>query len=320
MDQTFQEEGTVNPNIFFKHMLMTREERDLTDVERPAFTSFVLPEAQILTLLDNMICVFKNEPNLLRVEAPVMICGDIHGQYHDLIRVFEMNGYPPLTKYLFLGDYVDRGKYSLETICLLFVLKLKFPEHVYLLRGNHEDESLNRAYGFYDECKRKYNVKVFKLFTEVFKWLPISACVSDKILCMHGGISPDLHYIEDINSISRNIPIPDDGLLCDLLWSDPDKNVTGFAVNDDRGVGYTFGKDAVKALVERNGLDLICRAHQVVEDGYEFFANKKLVTIFSAPNYDNSFDNSAAMLWVNENLVCDIRALVPAIKKFRRSK
>ena len=294
----------LDPSIFFTYMISSRKN-----------ARFVLPEDQIVTLLNNMLCVFKNEENMLTIDAPIIICGDIHGQYYDLIRIFELNGYPPLNRYLFLGDYVDRGKYSIETVCLLFVMKMKFPEHVFLLRGNHEDESLNMTYGFYDECKRKYNTKIFKMFTEVFKWLPVAACVSNKILCMHGGLSPNLHHINNINKINRNVPIPDDGLLCDLVWSDPDKNISGFEENEDRGVSFVFGKDVVADFIKKNDLDLVCRAHQVVEDGYEFFANKKLITIFSAPNYDSEFDNSGAMMSVDQNLVCTIKAIVPLVKK-----
>ena len=121
--------------------------------------------------------------------------GDLHGQYFDLLRLFEYGGFPPDSNYLFLGDYVDRGKQSLETICLLLAYKIKYPENFFLLRGNHECASINRIYGFYDECKRRYSIKLWKTFTDCFNCLPVSAVVDEKILCMHGGLSPDLHQV-----------------------------------------------------------------------------------------------------------------------------
>src|SRR6478609_3645335 len=257
-----------------------------------------LPESYVIALCLQIREVFANENVLLRLKAPIVIAGDTHGQYEDLLRIFEVAGYPPKTRYLFLGDYVDRGKYSVETICLLFALKLKYPDCVYLLRGNHEDASLNRVYGFYDEVKRKYNIKLWKTFVDVFNWMPVSALIEDRILCMHGGLSPDLHNVSQIETIQRPCKIPDSGIMCDLLWSDPEKGIVGFAPND-RGISYIFGADVVQSFTEKNNLDLICRAHQVVEDGYEFFGKRRMITIFSAPNYDNAFTNSAAVLSVD---------------------
>jgi serine/threonine-protein phosphatase PP1 catalytic subunit len=189
--------------------------------------------------------------------------GDIHGQYSDLLRLFEYGGLPPEANYLFLGDYVDRGKQSLETICLLLAYKIKYPENFFLLRGNHECASINRIYGFYDECKRRFNVRLWKVFTECFNCLPVAALIDDKILCMHGGLSPDLTQLDEIKNLPRPTDVPDTGLLCDLLWSDPGKDTTGWGMND-RGVSYTFGPDRVTEFLEKHDLDLICRAHQVV--------------------------------------------------------
>lgn len=250
--------------------------------------------------------IFLRQPMLLELEAPIKICGDTHGQYFDLLRLFEYGGFPPESNYLFLGDYVDRGKQSLETICLLLAYKIKYAENFFLLRGNHECASINRIYGFYDECKRRYNVKLWKTFTDCFNCLPVCAVVSEKIIAMHGGLSPDLQDLAQIQRIPRPTDIPDTGLLCDLLWSDPDKDVHGWGEND-RGVSYTFGVDTVSKFLARHDLDLICRAHQVVEDGYEFFAKRQLVTIFSAPNYCGEFDNAGAMMSVDEALMCSFQ-------------
>eukprot|EP01018_Ginkgo_biloba_P004586 Gb_38626 [translate_table: standard] len=240
--------------------------------------------------------------------------GDIHGQYSDLLRLFSYGGFPPAANYLFLGDYVDRGKQSIETICLLLAYKIKYPENFFLLRGNHECASINRIYGFYDECKRRFNVRLWKIFTDCFNCLPVAALIDEKIICMHGGLSPDLKNLDQIRNIARPIDVPDQGLLCDLLWADPDKDVEGWGEND-RGVSYTFGPDKVTEFLRKHDLDLICRAHQVVEDGYEFFAKRELVTIFSAPNYCGEFDNAGAMMSVNESLMCSFQILTRADKK-----
>lgn len=275
-----------------------------------------LTEAEIKGLIVKSREIFLSQPCLLELEAPIKICGDIHGQYYDLLRLFEYGGFPPEANYLFLGDYVDRGKQSLETICLLLAYKIKYPENFFLLRGNHECASINRIYGFYDECKRRYNIKLWKNFTECFNTMPVAAIVDEKIFCMHGGLSPELHNMEQIRKIIRPTDVPDTGLLCDLLWSDPEEGVNGWGEND-RGVSYTFGGDIVEKFLKRHELDLICRAHQVVEDGYKFFAKRQLVTIFSAPNYCNEFDNAGAMMSVDETLMCSFQILKPALKRQR---
>ena len=213
---------------------------------------------------------------LLELTAPIRIVGNVHGQYNDLLRLFEFGGLPPQSNYVFLGDYVDRGKNGLETICLLLCFKIKFPENFFLLRGNHEVAAINRIYGFYDECKRRYNARIWKPFNEMFDCLPFSAIIEDKILCVHAGLSPELHSLEQLRKIPRPTEIPDAGLLCDLLWSNPDADIRGWGESDHE-YSLTFGEDIVANFLARSGLELICRAHQVVEDGYEFFAQRRLV-------------------------------------------
>ncbi|KAK6139432.1 hypothetical protein DH2020_026818 [Rehmannia glutinosa] len=238
-----------------------------------------LSEAEIRQLCVNARQIFLSQPNLLQLRAPIRICGDIHGQYQDLLRLFEYGGYPPSANYLFLGDYVDRGKQSLETICLLLAYKIKYPDKIFLLRGTMK---MPKSTVFMDE----------------------------KILCMHGGLSPELKQLDQIKEIARPTDIPDNGLLCDLLWSDPDPRIRGWS-ESDRGVSCIFGPDAVAEFLQKNDLDLICRGHQVVEDGCEFFAKRRLVTIFSAPNYGGEFDNAGALLSVDESLVCSFEILKP---------
>eukprot|EP00250_Pteridium_aquilinum_P018455 c24094_g1_i1 orf=310-1284(-) len=273
-----------------------------------------LSEGEIRQLCLTSKTIFMQQPNLLELEAPIKICGDIHGQYSDLLRLFEYGGLPPQANYLFLGDYVDRGKQSLETICLLLAYKIKYPENFFLLRGNHECASINRIYGFYDECKRRFNVRLWKVFTDCFNCLPVAALIDEKILCMHGGLSPELNNLDQIRALTRPTDVPDQGLLCDLLWADPEREISGWGEND-RGVSFTFGADKVNEFLQKHDLDLVCRAHQVVEDGYEFFADRQLVTIFSAPNYCGEFDNSGAMMSVDETLMCSFQILKPAEKK-----
>lgn len=206
-----------------------------------------------------------------------MFPGDVHGQYSDLLRLFEYGGFPPRSNYLFLGHYVDRGKQSLETICLLLAYKIKYPQNFFLLRGNHECASINRIYGFYDECKKRFNVKLWKQFTDCFNCLPVAALIDEKILCMHGGLSPVLHSLNQIKSLPRPSEVPETGLLCDLLWSDPSSDIQGWGENE-RGVSYTFGADRVKEFLQKHDLDLICRAHQV---SYPFYVTFSCVILQS---------------------------------------
>ncbi len=268
-----------------------------------------LKNAEITAVCQAAREVFLSQPTLIELSPPVKIVGDTHGQYQDLLRLFEMCGFPPHANYLFLGDYVDRGKQSLETILLLLCYKIKYPENFFLLRGNHECANVTRGeltcrilmqalsreamcsrfthlpvYGFYDECKRRVNIKIWKTFIDVFNTLPIAAVVASKIFCVHGGLSPSLSNMDDIRRIERPTDVPDYGLLNDLLWSDPSDTALDWEDNE-RGVSYCFGKAVIQQFLGQYDFDLICRAHMVVEDGYEFWNERTLVTIFSAPNY-----------------------------------
>ena len=271
-----------------------------------------ISEREVFTVIDKVYPLIEKEESMLELEPPIYICGDIHGQFYDLLRVFEIFKYPPESKFLFLGDYVDRGKNSLECILLLLCLKIKYPDKIFLLRGNHESADVNRTFGFYDECKRKVSLKIYKKFCNLFNILPITALISEKILCMHGGLSKDLTNINQLKLIKRPTEIPDKGLLCDLVWSDPDNLVSkDFVENKERGISVCFSEEVVEKFTKLNNLDLICRAHQVVEEGYQFFANMKLITIFTAPNYMNIFDNNGGILFVNEDLLCSLHILKP---------
>ena len=275
-----------------------------------------LSEREVFTVIDKSFPIIQNEPSMLELEPPLYICGDIHGQFYDLLRVFDILKYPPESKFLFLGDYVDRGKKSLECILLLLCLKIKYPSRIYLLRGNHESADINRTYGFFDECKRKVSVKIYKKFCNLFNILPFTALVGEKILCMHGGLAYDLKDIEQLKNVKRPTEIPNNGLICDLVWSDPDDYLfVDFGRNNERGISVCFSKSAVEKFNKKNDIDLICRAHQVVEEGFQFFADMKLITIFTAPNYMGEFDNKGGILKVNEDMICSLIILKPNFNK-----
>ena len=239
------------------------------------------------------------------------MCGDFHGQFYDMMRIFEGCGGPSEYGYLVIGDYVDRGKNSLEVVCYLMASKVRYPESFFLVRGNHESTQVSKLYGFYDECKRRYSANLWKDFTSMFNYLPVAAIIEERILCMHGGLSPvmlqkermkaDENGINIINSkIKRPAEVDERGLICDLLWSDPSDNKKQEEWQpNDRGVSFTFGQPIIKKYLEDNDLDMICRAHQVVENGYHFYGDRRLVTIFSAPNYMGEFDNDAGVLAID---------------------
>ena len=274
-----------------------------------------LPPINLPVELMTQLCaaarsLFLRQPTLLELHAPIAVVGDIHGQFADLLRIMEMAGDPSHQNYVFLGDYVDRANMSIETICLLLCYKLKYPENFCLLRGNHECSSINRVYGFYDECKRRYTVKVWRMFCNVFNCLPIAAVIEERVMCMHGGLSPSLESFDQILALRRPTDVPDEGLMCDLLWADPDESMRGWCPNG-RGVSWVFGSDVISRFLRTHDLDLICRAHQVVEDGYEFQCDRQLVTIFSAPNYCDEFDNAGGVLIIGADMCCSFKVLRP---------
>ncbi|EYC19898.1 hypothetical protein Y032_0023g771 [Ancylostoma ceylanicum] len=261
-------------------------------------------EGELMNLCTVARQVFLSQASLIDIEPPVKICGDIHGQYADVLRLLDRAGFPPFVNYLFLGDYVDRGQQNLECIALFFCYKIKYPGNFFILRGNHECSPINRVYGFFEECNRRYqSTRLWLQFQDAFATLPFTALVSGRILCMHGGLSPKLKSMEQLRQITRPIDPPNPSLHIDLLWSDPDSYTKGWASNS-RGVSYVFGPDVVFEMSHILDIELVARAHQVVQDGYEFFANRKLVTIFSAPHYCGQFDNAAAVMNVDENLMC----------------
>ena len=242
----------------------------------------------------------KSEPNVQPVRAPVTVCGDIHGQFFDLVELFKIGGDSPDSNYLFMGDYVDRGYYSVECVTYLMCLKVRYPNRIHLTRGNHESRQITQVYGFYDECLRKYgNSNVWKLFTDLFDYLPISAVVDNSIFCLHGGLSPSVETLDNINQLSRFTEIPQEGPFTDLLWSDPEDRF-GWGMSP-RGAGYILGHDISEQFEHTNKLNLISRAHQLMMNGFNYCHNKHVITIFSAPNYCYRCGNQAAIMEVDEN-------------------
>ncbi|EPR78015.1 Serine/threonine protein phosphatase [Spraguea lophii 42_110] len=261
-----------------------------------------LTSEEIEFVCERAIEVLMTEPNVVYVSTPVNICGDIHGQYFDLLNIFKIIGTPPESKFIFLGDYVDRGENSIETITLLLLLKVMYPERIILLRGNHETREISRIYGFYDEVKKTYGSShIWWLITEVFEFFCLGAIVDGRIFCVHGGISPNLISIHQIQRISRFKKILHKSNVTDLLWSDP-YNENGFAPNK-RGAGYFFGNDVLREFLELNDLTKIIRAHQLIVEGYKIhYEDKSCVTVFSAPNYMYRCGNIGSVCTVFEDL------------------
>jgi len=255
-----------------------------------------LPEQDFLEICDYVIEIFLEEGTVQPVSTPVTVCGDIHGQFYDLLQLFKMGGDVPSSKYIFMGDYVDRGYHSIETFSLLMCLKARYPTRITLLRGNHETRQVTQAYGFYDDCMKRYgNAFPWRKCMEVFDYLPIAAVIDNKVLCVHGGLSPDLKTLDQICTIQRKQEVPHEGPFCDLMWSDPEV-LEGWAVSP-RGAGYLFGHRVTQQFNRINGLELICRAHQLVMEGYKHsFPDQSLVTIWSAPNYCYRCGNIAAIM------------------------
>lgn len=248
--------------------------------------SIFLHLPQILCDID---AYFRKQPSLVDITVPddakFTICGDIHGQFYDLMNIFKINGLPsPTNPYLFNGDFVDRGSFSVECIFTLFGFKLLYPDHFFLSRGNHESYNMNQMYGFSGEVVAKYTNTMSNMFTQVYNWLPLCHCINKRVLVMHGGLfAQDNITLDDLRKIERNRQPPEEGLMCDLLWSDPQpRNGRGFS---KRGVGIQFGPDITEKFCKDNKLDYIVRSHEVKAMGYEVAHDGKCITVFSAPNY-----------------------------------
>jgi len=258
-----------------------------------------LSESEVLSLCDKARAILKEEKNVQPVRVPITVVGDIHGQFHDLKELFRITGKAPETNFLFLGDYVDRGYHSVESVSLVVALKVRYRDRVFIIRGNHESRQITQVYGFYDECLRKYgSVKVWKYFTDLFDFLPLSALIEGQIFCPHAGLSPSIETLDHVRQLDRVQEVPHEGPMCDLLWSDPDERC-GWGISP-RGAGYTFGQDISEQFNHKNGLNLIARAHQLIMEGYQWSQDNNVVTVFSAPNYCYRCGNQAAIMEIDE--------------------
>lgn len=259
----------------------------------------ILDKSDINWLCAASSSLLLSQPTLLRLKAPLVVVADLHGRYIDLLRIFSKFGFPDKVNYLFLGDYVDRGEDSLDIITLLLALKLRFPENLYMLRGNHECELVSSQYGFKDECTRKG--APYKPFILPFDSLPIAAIINDKVFCVHGGLSPAMTSLSDIEDWPRPQELPKEGIINDLTWADPSSSIRQYGPTV-RNTSVTFGVDAANNFMEAFGFKMVLRAHEVVPHGFKFPFGEKVnvMTLFSAPNYYE--ENTGATLVFDENL------------------
>lgn len=334
------EEKTNKPeicNYFIQNLL-----RPKTYTNLPPDAEFIFRNDEIVDLVEQCEEVVKNQPILVRTESPTTIFGDIHGQYSDLMRFFDLWGAPCNPEeeggidmeddysYVFLGDYVDRGNHSLETMCLLLALKVKFPHKIFLLRGNHEDRWINQSFGFYDECELRLGENpdlpdsCFNKINNLFEYLPLACIIDNTILCIHGGIGSSLKKVEQIETIERPLEVVHEvstaleKLVVDILWSDPTDHDGEFGiqpnhVRDPHGTGniVKFGPDVVKEFLQRNKLSKIIRAHECVMDGFERFAGGDLFTIFSATDYCGKHKNAGAILTITKSYGISPKLIYP---------
>lgn len=291
--QVFLPEDPAKPNVDFLRQHFLREGR--------------VTEEQALSIIAKATDILRAEPNILELSSPVNICGDIHGQYYDLNRLFREGGDPANKAYLFLGDYVDRGYFSIECLLYLWSLKICYPTTMFLLRGNHECRHLTNYFTFKLECKHKYSERVYDACMTSFCALPLAAIVDEKFFCVHGGLSPQLSSLDVLRQLDRFHEPPKSGLICDLLWSDPHPNFGRagmrecFMHNEVRGCSFYFTHHAVRRFLENNSLLCVIRAHEAQHEGYRLYPDTErgfpsLISVFSAPNYLDVHRNKAAIL------------------------
>jgi protein phosphatase len=309
-------------------------------INLPENAKFSFRSEHIIQLCEAAERIMISQPMVLQVRAPLKIFGDIHGQYSDLMRFFDLWGSPcdgqqdgdiESLDYLFLGDFIDRGSHSLETICLLLALKVRYPDQVHLLRGNHEDKWINNGFGFSEECAIRLGEdpneddSVFSRMNRLFEYLPLAAVIDQKVICLHGGIGASLNYVEEIEHLPRPLEVihevvtQEQQLVVDILWSDPtdsdyELGILPNTIRDPSGTGniVKFGPDRVKQFLANNNLSMIIRAHECVMDGFERFAAGSLITLFSATDYCGKHKNAGAVLILKKNFEIIPKLIYPS--------
>ncbi|GFE55259.1 serine threonine phosphatase [Babesia ovis] len=263
----------------------------------------ILHRKYMVMLILDVIKILKEYDSVvdisLTAQEDITVCGDIHGQFYDLLNIFKINGVPSETNgYLFNGDFVDRGSFSVECAIALFLAKALYPTKFFITRGNHETESLNKCYGFKGEVLNKYDEKIYTLFCESFCYLPLGYVINKKVLVVHGGLfGNDGVTIDQMKKVDRVREPPDEGIMTDMLWSDP--KPTSGRNPSKRGVACEFGPDVTTNFLKENGLELVIRSHEVKQEGYEVEHSGQLITIFSAPNYCDQMGNKGAFIRLN---------------------
>lgn len=252
----------------------------------------------IIEIIKSAKSIFKKENSLLKIQGDFVVVGDIHGNIDDLLRIFEKLGYPPESNYLFLGDYVDRGNNSSEVIILLFCLKILYPDSIYLIRGNHECESISSMYGFKQECEKVFDDKIYKKLMKCFMYLSFAAVINESYFCVHGGISPFLRFLRDIENLEKPMLSSGNQIASDLVWSDPDESVKIFE-NSSRGSGCLFGNKKLNSFLEKNGLKKLIRSHESCMDGFDY-PLENCITVFSNSDYCE-MNNDAAVICIKQD-------------------
>jgi serine/threonine-protein phosphatase 2B catalytic subunit len=277
-----------------------------------------LDESAALRIIKMASAKLKSERNLIEIAQPVVIVGDLHGQYYDLLKIFDIGGSLSKISYLFLGDYVDRGHFSVEIVLYLWSLKIIYPEKLTLLRGNHECRHLADHFTFKRECLIKYSQKVYDACIKSFCNLPLCALVNKQLFCVHGGISPQLLSLNDVNKLNRDREPPSHGLMCDLLWADPAQDYNdevaiptnvAFTANSTRGCSFYYNYNAVSNFLQNNDLLCVIRAHEAQDNGFRMYKNMEktefpsVITIFSAPNYLDVYNNKGAIIVYEKDMM-----------------
>jgi len=296
----------------------------LPELKKQLYGEGKLLDSQVFWLIDQVLEIFCSEENIVVLDSPATVCGDIHGQFYDLLKILELGGNPENTNYLFLGDYVDRGMFSMEVVLYLFAHKINYPDSFFMLRGNHECRHLTNHFSFKTECERKYGLEIYDAIMDVFDALPLAAVLNGQFLCVHGGISPNTRTLDDIWKINRFCEPPSHGAMCDLLWADPNPDFDcpeEFLVNTSRGCSYYYSHAAVLNFLEENELLSIIRAHEAQDSGFSLMKASarsnfpSVITLFSAPNYLGTYDNKGAIFKYNNNAI-DIKQFLQSPAPF----